>query len=95
MNKHFHRLVFDRSRGFCVAVAETVAAAGKSASGERRSRGLRACVAACLAVAAFAAQGQSRPATAPLPVGATVAKGAATIGVVGGDMTVNQSTARR
>ena len=41
MNKHFHRLVFDRSRGFCVAVAETVAAAGKSASGERRSRGVR------------------------------------------------------
>jgi filamentous hemagglutinin family protein len=121
MNKHFHRLVFDRSRGFCVAVAETVAAAGKSASGERRSRGGRVCAAAALAVAAFAAQGQGlatgsaltgvapRPTLPPtaatlkptpgtaaalLPTGATVVKGAATVGVVGGDMTVNQSTGR-
>ena len=120
MNKHFHRLVFDRSRGFCVAVAETVAAAGKSASGERRfarRSGLRR---AALAVVAFAAQGQGltagsaltgvapRPSLPPaaatpkptpgaaalLPTGATVVKGAATIGVVGGDMTVNQSTGR-
>ena len=92
MNKHFHRLVFDRSRGFCVAVAETVAAAGKSASGERRSRGLRVCAATALAVAAFSAQGQGL--ATPLPTGATVVKGAATIGVAGGAMTVNQSTGR-
>ena len=92
MNKHLHRLVFDRSRGFCVAVAETVASAGKSAAGEGPCRRWRACVAAGLAATALAAQGQGLPGgsssagsvpprPALLPTGATVVKGAATIGM--------------
>lgn len=39
MNKHVHRLVFDRRRGMCVPAAETARSAGKSASGQCRARG--------------------------------------------------------
>lgn len=37
MNKHIHRLVFDRSRGMRVPAAETARAAGKQAGGQTRS----------------------------------------------------------
>lgn len=37
MNKHIHRLVFDRSRGMRVPAAETARAAGKQAGGQTRA----------------------------------------------------------
>ncbi|WP_376842586.1 hemagglutinin repeat-containing protein [Burkholderia gladioli] len=56
MNKNAHRLVYSRLRGMVIAVAETAAAEGKSASGEarrvKRSSGMRA--AAVLATSAVA-----------------------------------------
>lgn len=39
MNKHIHRLVFDRRRGMLVPAAETTRSAGKAASGSGSSRG--------------------------------------------------------
>ncbi|MEO8524487.1 MAG: YDG domain-containing protein [Caldimonas sp.] len=69
MNSHAHRLVFSRTRGCCIAVAETAKAAGKSASGERRSRVARASAAAALAVAALGAQAQGLPAGVAAPAG--------------------------
>ncbi|MBI3383832.1 MAG: filamentous hemagglutinin family protein [Aquabacterium sp.] len=38
MNKHIHRLVFDRKRGMRVPAAESVRAAGKAAGGQTRAR---------------------------------------------------------
>ncbi|KGM39973.1 hypothetical protein JY96_07785 [Aquabacterium sp. NJ1] len=38
MNKHIHRLVFDRKRGMRVPAAENVRAAGKAAGGQTRAR---------------------------------------------------------
>ena len=61
MNKHSHRLVFSRSLGFCVAVAETVASSGKSASGEGPRGTVKASVALALAAASFALQAQGMP----------------------------------
>ncbi|MGZ5733666.1 MAG: two-partner secretion domain-containing protein, partial [Caldimonas sp.] len=66
MNSHLHRLVFSRSRGCCVAVAETATTSGKSASGERRSRVARVAVAALLASASLALHAQGLPGGAPL-----------------------------
>ena len=66
MNKQSHRLVFSRSRGCCVAVAETVAASGKSASGEKRGRTAKLALGGGLAVAALVAQAQGMPAGAAL-----------------------------
>ena len=61
MNKHTHRLVFSRARGFCVAVAETARAAGKSASGEGGKAGK---VAAAVVLAAVAASASAQVAGA-------------------------------
>ena len=61
MNKQSHRLVFSRSLGFCVAVAETVASSGKSASGEGSRGARRALVVLGLAAASLAAQAQGMP----------------------------------
>ena len=58
MNKHTHRLVFSRARGFCVAVAETARAAGKSASGEGGRAG-KAAAAVVLATVAASASAQA------------------------------------
>ena len=66
MNKHSHRLVFSRRLGFCVAVAETVATAGKAASGEGGRGKAKAVLAVALAGLAFAAQGQGLPGGAAL-----------------------------
>ena len=76
MNRHFHRLVFNRARGVCMAVAETVAAAGKPGSGERGARVARRAGTAALALSALAAQGGGLPGgsalggVAPMPVAA-------------------------
>ncbi len=69
MNSHAHRLVFSRSRGFCVAVAETATAAGKSVSGERRSRVVGACAFAALALASLVSPAQGLPAGVAPPAG--------------------------
>ncbi|MEP6739248.1 MAG: YDG domain-containing protein [Caldimonas sp.] len=61
MNKHLHRLVFSRSLGACIAVAETVASAGKSASGERRPGAMKASIGIALAAASLALQAQGLP----------------------------------
>ena len=66
MNKHSHRLVFSRSLGLCIAVAETVTAAGKSASGERRRSGASTAIGIGMAIAALAAQAQGLPGGAAL-----------------------------
>nr|WP_223965104.1 hemagglutinin repeat-containing protein [Burkholderia diffusa] len=54
MNKNVHRLVYSRRRGMVVAVAETVTAEGKSATGEARVR-RRASASGTRAVAASVA----------------------------------------
>ena len=57
MNKHLHRLVFDKKRGMRVAAAETARSAGKAAGGGTRStrgngpRVLSAAMAACVGMA--------------------------------------------
>src|SRR5450755_1916640 len=62
MNKHSYRLVFSRSLGFCVAVAEIVAAAGKSASGQTRRRAaLKASIGTGLALLALSGNAQGLP----------------------------------
>ncbi len=61
MNKHSHRLVFSRSLGFCVAVAETVTTTRKSASGEGGRRLARASIGVALALASLALQAQGLP----------------------------------
>ena len=61
MNKHSHRLVFSRSLGFCVAVAETVATSRKSASGESRRSATKASVGLALAAVSLAMQAQGLP----------------------------------
>ncbi len=58
MNKHSYRLVFSRSLGFCIAVAETVATTGKSASGETRRNAVRTSLGTGLAMAALALHAQ-------------------------------------
>ncbi|MEO8924974.1 MAG: YDG domain-containing protein [Caldimonas sp.] len=61
MNKQSHRLVFSRKLGFCVAVAETVATSGKSASGESRGIATKAAIGIGLAAASLALQAQGLP----------------------------------
>ncbi|HEX2542404.1 MAG TPA: YDG domain-containing protein [Caldimonas sp.] len=101
MNKHLHRLVFSRSRGFCVAVAETSTVAGKAASGERSARRGASLVAAGLLalglLAAVDASAQATPAAgAPsvLPGGGRIVSGTGSIATSGAAMTVQQSTPR-
>ena len=102
MNKHSHRLVFSRTRGFCIAVAETAKAAGKAASGERSGRrdaGLGAAVVLAIGLlAGTGAQAQPGPAGAGapslLPGGGKIVNGTGSIGVSGAAMTVHQSTPR-
>ena len=66
MNKHSYRLVFSRSLGFCVAVAETVASTGKSASGEGRRNARVAAAGIGLVAASFGLQAQGLPGGAAL-----------------------------
>ncbi|WP_155626441.1 hemagglutinin repeat-containing protein [Burkholderia diffusa] len=57
MNKNTHRLVYSRLRGMVVAVAETVTADGKSATGEARARRRSSTSGARVVVASVAALG--------------------------------------
>jgi filamentous hemagglutinin family protein len=66
MNKHSYRLVFCRSLGFCVAVAEVVARSGKAASGEGRCGTAKAAFGSALAAIALAAHAQGLPGGAML-----------------------------
>ncbi len=80
MNANVYRLVFSKSLGVWVAVAETAKAAGKCAG---------SCVLlGALALAASPAQAQS------LPTGGNVTQGAGKISVNGADMLVRQDSAR-
>ena len=49
MNKHIHRLVFDRRRGMRVPAAEHTRGAGKAASGQTRGTAVAKAVSVVLA----------------------------------------------
>ena len=89
MNANIYRLVFDRSRGMNVAVAETARSAGKAGLDKRRSlRRPRALMALGLIAGAASAVAQG------LPSGGTVVQGAGSIQTTGQAMVVQQTTPR-
>ena len=73
MNKHIHRLVFDRRRGMRVPAAEHHRSAGKAASGQ--TRGTAVAVAVSMLLGAGAVQAGSASASAK--AGALSASGSA------------------
>jgi filamentous hemagglutinin family protein len=75
MNKHIHRLVFDRRRGMRVPAAEHARSAGKAASGQ--TRGTAVALAVSVLMASGAAQGGSVSASAGVNVSSVSAGGAA------------------
>ena len=86
MNANLYRLVFDHSRGMCVATAECARAAGKAAAGGHRAAARPLVV--WLALTAVAAAAQT------LPTGGQVVRGAGSIQTQGSAMVVQQDTAR-
>lgn len=75
MNKHIHRLVFDRRRGMRVPAAEHARSAGKAASGQ--TRGTAVALAVSVLMASGAAQGGSVSGSAGVNVSSVSASGAA------------------
>lgn len=63
MNKHIHRLVFDRRRGMRVPAAEHARSAGKAASGQTRARAAAGVVALVMAAGAQAQMVSVNPAS--------------------------------
>lgn len=63
MNKHIHRLVFDRRRGMRVPAAEHARSAGKAASGQTRARAVAGVVALVMAAGAQAQMVSVNPAS--------------------------------
>jgi filamentous hemagglutinin family protein len=90
MNRHLHRIVFNRARGALVAAAECVATPGRAAPGERGGPGRlgRAWALGALSLLWAPLQAQT------LPGGGSIVSGGGSIGVNGRAMLVQQTSDR-